>query len=164
MKDKTNPLLIQWSTPFGVAPFGSVKAEHFKPAIEQAVQIALREINEIVSRNEEPDFENTVVALEDAGELLNRITPVLFNLNSADTTPELQAAAQEVSPILTNFSNDITLNPELFRKVKAVYDKKDTLGLDPEQLILLDRKYKGFVRGGAALPGSRQGGISCHNC
>ncbi len=152
MKDKTNPLLIPWSTPFGVAPFGSVKAEHFKPATEHAVEVALREINEIVSGSEEPDFGNTVVALEDAGELLNRITPVLFNLNSADTTPELQAAAQQVSPILTNFANDITLNPELFRKVKAVYDKKETLGLDPEQMILLDRKYKGFVRGGAALP------------
>ncbi len=152
MKDKTNPLLIPWSTPFGVAPFGSVKAEHFKPATEHAVDVALREINEIVSGSEEPDFGNTVVALEDAGELLNRITPVLFNLNSADTTPELQAAAQQVSPILTNFANDITLNPELFRKVKAVYDKKETLGLDPEQMILLDRKYKGFVRGGAALP------------
>src|SRR5512133_483057 len=152
MKDKTNPLLIPWSTPFGVAPFGSVKAEHFKPATEHAVDVALREINKIVSGSEEPDFGNTVVALEDAGELLNRITPVLFNLNSADTTPELQAAAQQVSPILTNFANDITLNPELFRKVKAVYDKKETLGLDPEQMILLDRKYKGFVRGGAALP------------
>jgi len=152
MKDKTNPLLNSWSTPFGVAPFSSVRADHFKPAIVQAVNVALSEINEIVSNSEEPDFDNTIVALEDAGELLNLITPVLFNLNSADTTPELQAAAQEVSPILTNFANDITLNPELFRKVKAVNDKKDTLGLDPEQLILLDRKYKGFVRGGAALP------------
>lgn len=152
MTDQTNPLLLPWSAPFGVAPFGSVKAEHFRPAIEQAVQVAFREINEIVSGSEVPDFENTIVALEDAGELLNRITPVLFNLNSADTNPELQAAAQEVSPILTNFANDITLNPDLFRKVKAVYDKKETLGLDPEQLLLLDRKYKGFVRGGAALP------------
>ena len=76
---------------------------------------------------------------------------MLFNLNSADTTPELQAAAQEVSPLLTNFANDISLNPALFKKVKTVYDKKDSLGLNPEQLILLDRKYKGFVRGGAAL-------------
>lgn len=151
-ENNLNPLLESWNTAYSVAPFKRIKAEHFRPAIEHAIEVALREIDEIVSCSEEPDFKNTIVALEDAGELLNRITPVLFNLNSADTTTELQAAAQEASPLLTNFANDITLNPELFRKVKAVYDKKETLGLDPEQLILLDRKYKGFVRGGAALP------------
>ena len=151
MKNLKNPLLSDWSAPYQVAPFGNIKAEHFRPAIEHAIDIARKEIDKIVSGQEEPDFYNTVVALEDAGALLNRITPVLFNLNSADTTPELQTASREVSPLLTNFSNDITLNPELFRKINAVYVKKETLGLDPEQMILLDRKYKGFVRGGAAL-------------
>ncbi|HWR74349.1 MAG TPA: hypothetical protein VN276_01830, partial [Bacteroidales bacterium] len=146
-----NPLLRKWNTPFNIAPFELIKAEHFKPAIENAIEVARGEIDAIVANTAEPDFHNTVEALEKAGELLNRITPVLFNLNSADTTPELQASAQEVSPLLTNFANDISLNPALFRKVKALYDKKDSLGLNPEQLILLDRKYKGFVRGGAAL-------------
>jgi peptidyl-dipeptidase Dcp len=146
------PLLRQWNTPFNIASFELIRAEHFKPAIENAIEVARGEINAIVTNNTEPDFPNTIEALEKSGELLGRITPVLFNLNSADTTPELQSAAQEVSPLLTNFANDISLNPALFRKVKAVYDKKDSQGLNPEQLILLDRKYKGFVRGGAALP------------
>ncbi len=146
-----NPLLQEWATPFQVAPFDLIKAEHFKPAIEAAIEVARGEIEAIIANAAEPDFHNTIEALERAGEMLSRITPVLFNLNSADTTPELQAAAQEVSPLLTNFANDITLNPELFRKVQSVYDKKNDLGLNPEQYILLDRKYKGFVRGGAAL-------------
>ena len=146
-----NPLLGKWNTRYSIAPFNEIKTEHFKPAIEHAIEIAREEINSIVSDKSEPDFINTIEALEKTGELLNRITPVLFNLNSADTTPGLQAAAQEVSPLLTHFANDITLNSELFRKVKDVYDRKDALGLNPEEYILLDRKYKGFVRGGAAL-------------
>jgi peptidyl-dipeptidase Dcp len=151
MSNQENPLLTKWSTPFGIAPFDLIKAEHFRPAIEAAIEVARGEIDSIAANNAEPDFHNTIEALEDAGEILNRITPVLFNLNSADTTPELQAAAQEVSPLLTSFANDISLNPALFKKVKAVFDRKDSLGLNPEQLILSDRKYKGFVRGGAAL-------------
>lgn len=146
-----NPLLQEWNTPFNIAPFDLIMAEHFKPAVEQAIMMARTEINEIVGNTAEPDFENTIEALERAGEMLNRITPILFNLNSSDTTPELQAAAREVSPLLTGFANDISLNPELFLKVRAVYDVRNTLTLDPEQQILLDRKYKGFVRGGAAL-------------
>lgn len=146
-----NPLLQEWNTPFTIPPFDLIRPEHFKPAVEHAIEVARREIDEIVTRREEPGFENTIETLEHAGELLNRITPVLFNLNSSDTTPELQAAAREISPLLTNFANDISLNPELFRKVRAVYDRRESLNLDPEQDILLDRKYKGFVRGGAAL-------------
>ena len=147
-----NPLLGKWNTRFSIVPFSEVKPEHFKPAIEHAIEVAREEIDAIVSDKAEPDFVNTIEALEKTGELLNRITPVLFNLNSADTTPELQVAAQEVSPLLTHFANDITLNTELFRKVRAVWDKRDALGLNAEEFILLDRKYKGFVRGGAALP------------
>jgi peptidyl-dipeptidase Dcp len=146
-----NPLLGKWNTSYSIAPFSDIKPEHFKPAIEHAIEVAREEIDAIVSDKAEPDFINTIVALEKTGELLNRITPVLFNLNSADTKPELQVAAQEVSPLLTHFANDITLNTELFRKVRAVWDKRDALGLNAEEFILLDRKYKGFVRGGAAL-------------
>ena len=146
-----NPLLEQWNTPFGIAPFELILAEHFRPAIEQAIETARSEINAITCNAAEPDFENTIEALESSGSLLNHITPILFNLNSADTSPAIQAAAQEVSPLLTSFANDITLNPELYKRVKSVYEKKDSLNLDAEQLILLDRKYKAFVRGGAAL-------------
>lgn len=149
---QSNPLLQEWNTQFNIAPFELIRAEHFRPAIEYAIEAARQEIDKIVADTAEPDFHNTIEALEKTGEMLSRITPIIFNLNSSDTTPELQAVAQEVSPLLTSFANDITLNPELFRKVKSVYDKKDRLGLNPEQLILLDRKYKGFVRGGAALP------------
>lgn len=152
MSDQENPLLLKWTTLFEVAPFNLIKAEHFKPAIENAIEAARKEIDAIVADAVASDFTNTIEALEKAGEQLGRITPMLFNLNSADTTPELQAAAQEASPLLTNFANDISLNPTLFKKVKAVFDKKDSMGLNPEQFILLDRKYKGFVRGGAALP------------
>ncbi|HUW93375.1 MAG TPA: M3 family metallopeptidase, partial [Bacteroidales bacterium] len=150
-KKDNNPLLCRWDTAYSVAPFSMIMAEHFKPAIEHAIEVARKEIDEIISSGEEPDFTNTIETLEDAGEMLNRITPVLFNLNSADTTPELQAAAQEVSPLLTNFANDITLNPQLFRRVESIWNKRADLDLNPEQSILLDRKYKGFVRGGASL-------------
>ena len=146
-----NPLIENWITPFEIAPFESIKPSHFKEAVEYSIEIARKEIEEIISNNEMPDFRNTIESLERSGELLNRITPVLFNLNSAETNAELQVVAQEVSPLLAEFSNDITLNPDLFRKVKTVYDKKEELNLDPEQKILLDRKYKGFVRGGAGL-------------
>ncbi len=148
-----NPLLQEWNTPFIVPPFDLIRPEHFKPAVEHAIEVARKQIDEIVSCTEEPGFENCIETLEQAGGLLNRITPILFNLNSSDTTPELQAAAREISPLLTSFANDISLNPELFRKVRDVYEKRESLNLDPEQYILLDRKYKGFVRGGAALSG-----------
>jgi peptidyl-dipeptidase Dcp len=147
----TNPLLEEWNTPFGIAPFNLIKAEHFRPAVEQAIEKARGEIDAITGNNADPDFENTIEALERSGSLLNRITPILFNLNSADTSDAIQAAAQEVSPLLTSFANDITLNPELFKRVKSVHEKKDSLKLNAEQQILLDRKYKAFIRGGAAL-------------
>jgi peptidyl-dipeptidase Dcp len=146
-----NPLLEEWNTPFGIAPFNLIKAEHFRPAVEQAIEKAREEIDAITGNNADPDFENTIEALEISGSLLNRITPILFNLNSADTSAAIQAAAQEVSPLLTSFANDITLNPGLFKRVKSVHEKKDSLKLDAEQQILLDRKYKAFIRGGAAL-------------
>ena len=146
-----NPLLHDWPTPFGIAPFNLIRPEHFKPAVEAAISIARKEIDDIVSDPAEPDFRNTIEAIEQAGSLLSRITPVLFNLNSSDTTPELQEAAREVSPVLTAFSNDISLNPALFGRVKSVYEKRDSLGLNQEEMILLDRKYKSFIRGGAGL-------------
>jgi Zn-dependent oligopeptidase len=149
--DPEQPLLQEWTTPFSIPPFNLIRPEHFRPAVEEAIAIARKEIEEIVKCPDQPDFHNTIEALENAGTLLNRITPILFNLNSSDTTPELQDAAREVSPVLTAFGNDISLNPELFARVKRVYDSRDSLGLNPEEMILLDRKYKGFVRGGAGL-------------
>lgn len=146
-----NPLLQDWTTPFGIPPFDLIRPGHFKPAVEEAITAAKQEIDEIVSCSSAPDFHNTIEALEVAGMLLNRITPVLFNLNSSDTTPELQEAARDVSPLLTSFANDITHNPGLFQRVKSVYESRENLALNPEQHILLDRRYKAFVRGGAGL-------------
>lgn len=142
-----NPLLQD----FDIAPFEQIKNEHYKPAIEKAIELAKAEIDEIVQNSEAPTFENTTVALDFTGEKLNRITSIFFNLNSAETNDEMQQIAQEVSPWLSEFRNDITLNEALFKRVKSVYDSKEDLNLNPEQSMLLDKQYKGFARNGANL-------------
>ncbi|MFV8839422.1 M3 family metallopeptidase [Salinimicrobium soli] len=147
-----NPLLESFDT----APFSKIKTEHFKPAIEEAIKIAREEIGKITASEEEPTFENTVESLEFAGSKLDRITSIFFNLNSAETNEEIQKLAQEISPILTDFKNDVIQDPELFKKVKAVYDKKDTLQLTIEQDTLLDKKYKMFTRNGANLDAAKK--------
>ena len=144
----SNPLL----SPFDTAPFSKIKNEHFKPAFLQAIEDARAEIDAIVNQTSEPTFENTIEALEFSGQQLDRISSVFFNLNAAETNEEIQKIAQEVSPLLTEFSNDITLNAALFKKVKAVYEQKDQLKLTAEQDTLLDKKYKSFSRNGANLP------------
>jgi len=146
-----NPLLGKWDTPFGSPPFDLIKTDHFKPAAEEAIRYASKEIEAVTSNPDPADFSNTIEALERAGETLGRIASVLFNLNSAETSKELQAVAQEVSPMLTRFSNDITLNEELFHRIKAVYDTRYNSGLSTEQLILLEKKYRSFILGGAGL-------------
>ncbi|SDQ47711.1 M3 family metallopeptidase [Flagellimonas zhangzhouensis] len=142
-----NPLL----EPFNQAPFSKIKNEHFKPAFLQAIEDAKQEIDDITSNPEHPTFENTVVALDFAGQQLDRISSVFFNLNSAETNEEIQKIAQEVSPLLSEFGNDITLNEALFQRIKTVYENRDSLELTPEQATLLDKKYKSFSRNGANL-------------
>ncbi|WP_375325340.1 M3 family metallopeptidase [Flagellimonas sp. GZD32] len=142
-----NPLL----EPFNEAPFSKIKNEHFKPAFLQAIEDAKKEIDDITSNPEEPTFENTVVALDFAGQQLDRISSVFFNLNSAETNEEIQKIAQEVSPLLSEFGNDITLNEALFQRIKTVYENRDSIELSPEQATLLDKKYKSFSRNGANL-------------
>ena len=142
-----NPLL----TPFDTAPFSKIKNEHFKPAFLQAMDDARSEIDAITSSTDAPTFENTIEALEFSGQQLDRISSVFFNLNSAETNEEIQKIAQEVSPLLSEFGNDITLNEELFNLIKAVYKQKDALNLSVEQTTLLDKRYKSFSRNGANL-------------
>ena len=142
-----NPLL----SPFDTAPFSQIKNEHFKPAFLQSIEDARQEIDAITSNTAAPSFENTIEALEFSGQQLDRISSVFFNLNSAETNEEIQKIAQEVSPLLSEFGNDITLNEELFKRVKSVYNKKDSLNLTVEQNTLLDKKYKSFSRNGANL-------------
>ena len=142
-----NPLL----TPFDTAPFSRIKNEHFMPAFQQAMENARKEIDEITNSEEEPTFENTIEALEFTGQHLERIASLFFNLNSAETNDTIQKIAQEVSPLLSEFNNDITLNEKLFRRVKNVFENKDKYPLTAEQYTLLDKKYKNFSRNGANL-------------
>ncbi|MFD0964787.1 M3 family metallopeptidase [Pseudofulvibacter geojedonensis] len=136
---------------FDLAPFSKIKNEDFLPAFKTAIENAKAEINSIVTNKNEPTFKNTIEALDYSGAQLDRISSIFFNLNSAETNEEIQKIAQEVSPLLSEFSNDITLNRALFDKVKTVYNQKDRLTLTPEQHTLLDKKYKGFSRNGANL-------------
>ena len=146
-----NPLLQSFETPFETAPFSKINNEHYQPAFEKAIALAKEEINAIVSNTEAPTFKNTTVALETSGKILGRISSVFFNLNSAETNDEMQKIAQIVSPLLSEFSNDISLNEDLFKKVKAVYDQRESLNLTAEETMLLEKQYKGFSRNGANL-------------
>jgi Zn-dependent oligopeptidase len=146
-----NPLLDKFNTPFETVPFSKLKNEHFKPAFDAAIVKAKEEVALIANNPLHPTFENTTEALELSGELLSRISSIFFNLNSAETNDEIQQIAQEISPKLSEFSNDIRLNENLFQRVKAVYDQKKSLHLDQEQIVLLEKQYKGFSRNGANL-------------
>ena len=148
-----NPLLVGWNTPYQTPPFGEIKHEHFIPAIDVALKEAQDEVDLIINSASQPTFQNTVVALEVAGEKLERITSVLFNLNSAETNDTIQAIAREVSPKLSAFSNYVSLNEKLFEKIKTIYAQKDQLNLTAEDLQLLEKKYLGFIRNGANLKG-----------
>ncbi|MEG1037713.1 MAG: M3 family metallopeptidase [Mucinivorans sp.] len=150
-----NPLLEkQWNTPHETPPFSLIKAEHFVPAVNEQILHARQRMNMIVMQRSVPTFENTIVALEVNGAELERTLGVFYNLNSAETTPELQKIALELSPLLTEYSNDVSLNEGLFMKVKQVYDRRAELDLSIEDAMLLEETYKGFARNGANLVGA----------
>ena len=142
-----NPLL----QPFDLAPFSKINNEHYLPAIKALIDITKQEVSLISKNPDIPTFKNTVEALENTGGALDRATSIFFNLNSAETNDQIQQIAQEVSPLLSNFSNDLLLNQELFKRVKTVYDHKQTYALSGEQQMLLEKQYKGFARNGANL-------------
>lgn len=147
-----NPLFSVFNTPFQTPPFSQIKNEHFKPAIVNAIAEARKDIDAIINNSETPTFKNTIEALDFSGMLLSSVTSVFFNLNSAETNNEIQKIAQEVSPILTEYSNDVALNEELFKRVKTVYENnQERKDLTVEQTMLLDKTYKSFVRNGANL-------------
>ncbi|WP_372802660.1 M3 family metallopeptidase [Lutibacter sp.] len=147
----SNPLLQNFNTPYGAAPFSKIKSKHFKPAFIEAIKLAKADIDKIVNNKEIPTFENTIEALDFSGEVLDRVSSIFFNLNSAETTDEIQKIAQEVSPLLSEFSNDVRLNKQLFKKVQLIFDIKNELNLTKEQETLLTNNYKSFVRNGANL-------------
>jgi len=147
----SNPLLMPFSTPFETPPFGEIKNEHYLPAISQSIEIARAEILEISDSQEPATFQNTIEALEKSGEVMGRATSILFNLNSAETSEEMQKITQEASPILTAFNNEIKQNAKLFDRIQAVFNSKNNLTLDAEQEMLLVKTHKGFLRSGAGL-------------
>lgn len=151
-----NPFFTEYTTPFGVPPFDQIRLEHYKPAFLEGMKQESAEVEAIINNPEEPTFENTIVALDQSGTLLRRVSSVFYGQNSANTNDEMQALSKDLSPLLSKHSDDINLNPQLFARVKAVYDKREQLGLDKEQMKLLEETYKGFVRGGANLPEDKQ--------
>ena len=148
----TNPLI----QPFDIAPFSQIKNEHFLPAFKEGIAINRQEIDAITNNPEEPSFKNTIEALSYSGQLLGRISSVFFNLNSAETNEHIQKIAQEVSPMLSELGNDITLNEALFNRVKDIYAQREQLELTAEQRTLLEKNYKSFSRNGANLPDSKK--------
>ena len=146
-----NPLLEEFKTPFESSPFSKIKIEHFIPAIKESIEIALQEIHKITVQKEVPTFVNTLEKLEKCGKLIGRNTSLLFNLNSAETSDELQQITQQASPMLTKFQNDIRLNNKLFERIQSIYQNEDRLELSTEQITLLEKEYKSFVRNGANL-------------
>ncbi len=147
----TNPFFTEWKTPFGVPPFGHIKEAHFLPAIQEGIQRQRAEVEAIVKNPAAPSFENTLVALDGSGRFLERVTNVFFSLCQSDSTEGLQAIAQEAGPLLAALGDDISLNEGLFARVKAVFEQRGQLKLKADQLRLLEKTYKGFVRGGANL-------------
>ena len=153
---ESNPLLQEWNTPYQTPPFSQIETKHYEPAIDYAIEQQRAEIDAIINNPEEPTFENTIVAMEQAGSLLSRVTGIFFVLNNSDTSEEMQTIANNITPKLTELGNDISLNPELFKRVKAVYDMRESLELDQEDKQLLEETYNGFVRSGALLEGEQQ--------
>jgi len=145
-------LIHHFNTKYNTAPFSKIKNEDFLPAFQKGIELAKAEIDAIIRNPIKPTFENTIETLAFSGDVLDRISSVFFNLNSAETSDEMQKIAQEVSPLLSEFGNDVRLNADLFARVKAVYEERETLNLNPEQTTLLDKKYKSFSRNGANLP------------
>ena len=151
-----NPLLSSFETPFQAAPFSKFSSEHFLPALTKNIKDALIEIDEIANQSSIATFENTLEAMENCSDLLERNSALLFNLNSAETSDELQAVTQDASQLITEFQNDIRLNNALFNRIKYIVENEDRQKLNTEKLTLLEKEYKGFVRNGALLSKSEK--------
>ncbi|MDL2277517.1 M3 family metallopeptidase [Parabacteroides sp. OttesenSCG-928-G07] len=151
-----NPFFSTYDTPYGVPPFEDIKIEHYKPAFIKGMEEEMKDIEAICNNPDEPTFENTIVAYDQSGELYSKVRTVFSGQNSVNSNDEMQALSREMSPIFSKHSDDIRLNPTLFARIKAVYDKRNQLGLNKEQLKLVEEIYKGFERGGANLPADKQ--------
>lgn len=152
----TNPLLNKFETPFETVPFDLIKEDHFLPGLQKAIELGKKDIEKVKANPETPNFYNVCEALEHAGHYVDVVSGVFFNLHGSNTNDKIQAIAKEFSPMLTEYSNDIVLDSELFSKVKAVYDQKDRLNLTTEEKMLLEKQYKNFTRNGALLNESQK--------
>lgn len=147
-----NPFFETWTTPFGLPPFDRIRPEHFPPAFDHGMAENIGEMEAITANAEAPTFANTIEAMERSGRFFNRVGNVFFNLTSSNTSDELEAIARDYAPKFAQHSMRIALDPALFARVKDLYDRRETLGLDPDQRRLLERRHLGFVRSGALLP------------
>lgn len=151
-----NPFFTEYQTEYGVPPFDKIRLEHYEPAFTKGIEEQNRNIRAIIDNAEAPTFDNTIVALDNSSPLLDRVSAVFFNLTEADTNDELTELAIRLAPLLAEHEDNISLNPELFKKVNAVYQQKDSLNLTTEQARLLDETYKDFLRSGANLDADKQ--------
>jgi peptidyl-dipeptidase Dcp len=152
-----NPFFTEWTTPFGVPPFDEIREDHFLPAFERAIAEARAEVEIIAQNPEPPTFENTLVTFDAYGLMMDRVGSVFYTLSGAETNDRIQEIAKEVAPLRSNLRDDILMNPQLFERVKVVYEQRDELDLDAEQRNLLDKTYRDFVRGGAELSDADKG-------
>ncbi|MEO1370042.1 MAG: peptidase M3, partial [Acidobacteriota bacterium] len=151
---KDNPLLADWNTPFGAPPLDAIQQDHFLPAFEAAMAAHTAEVEAIASNPEPPNFDNTLLAMQQAGSTLGRISRVFSNLASSASNDEIRAIQREISPRLAAHGASITLNPELFTRIDSLYQKRGELGLTPQQLRLLETQHEDFIRAGARLEGA----------
>ncbi|MBU0486912.1 MAG: M3 family metallopeptidase, partial [Bacteroidetes bacterium] len=155
-RTENNPFFSEYNTPFGVPPFGLIKPEHYKPAFEEGINQILAEIEAITTSEETPDFKNTIEPYSYCGDLLDKVSSVFYNMLSTNTNDTMQKLAAEISPMMAKQKDDVLLNARLFERIKTVFDKKAEMGLNAEQLRLVEEIYKDFVRGGALLAAEDQ--------
>lgn len=155
-EEMMNPFFTEYATPFGVPPFEQIHASHYKPALLKGMEEQMAEIQAIINNQEEANFENTIAALDRSGALLTKVLYAFSGQSSVNTNDTIQALEQELYPLLSKHSDDINMNPELFARVKAVYDNREQLNLDKEQAKLLENTYKGFIRSGSGLDAEKQ--------
>lgn len=155
-KTMENPFFSEWNTPYEIPDFQRIKTEHYMPAFREGMKQQKEWIDNIANNSEEPTFGNTIIPYEYSGQLLQEVSAVFFNLSECENSPEMEAIAEEVTPLLSAHEDDIALNQKLFARIKAVYDQRESLDLNTEQRRLLEETYKGFVRGGANVPEEQQ--------
>ena len=156
MIDKSNPFFSQFDTPFNVPPFEKIMAKHYIPAFEKGMDEGRKGLEKILNNTEEPTFQNTIDPLDSLGSLLTRVSAVFFSQTSANTNDSLQKIEVEISPKLSEYRDEIFLNPLLFKRVKSIYENRDNFKLDDEQKFILENLYKNFVRNGALLGAAEQ--------